>query len=586
MSSVFISHSSRDKPFARRLANDLREHGVDVWFDEVELPVGDDLAQITASISHAEYLVVVVSTAAMHSSWVQKELDIAKEAGVSVLPVLLEDAPAQLQGDLAKLAIADFRRGYRRALWRIIEKVANVKRNSFLTGKQAARLVNSERAIGGDVFGLSQQGVATLYSLANRKDWLFADALEGLSRLWIVEIYNRRNGSVHPFCVKDSIVHDLPVLCLFDSDPVPAPNSAIILSCALNELPSPFTSHARLSPDDQRERSKRIDKRYTRFRPVPMTRFFVDSDVAVESARTSSEAVRLLGERADELFIMTKLEVDRSHGNSALWSVSFFDVALAQSVLTVGVDAAKGRIQYPQMRPEILNANFMNASMQDGKVVVSIANQMRAIDRHAWHIAAPGEPYKSYPTAADALRLTKELLGDEMNHWQLAFLSNTGVVEAVVSRYGMSCDRLMKTDGSAGQWVVELCGATGTPVSDGKRTGFEYAFRRLLVTPEDGAVINGPDLQLALTTPLHSCPLPPKLLDAYEDACDLAMRSVEVEFEAMSVALARASSGAQWAFRFYGVSDVVEKILVTGDGKRVLTTPTRDQSGRKPPISE
>jgi len=41
MSSVFLSHSHKDKPFARKLAVDLRHAGHIVWIDEAEILVGD-----------------------------------------------------------------------------------------------------------------------------------------------------------------------------------------------------------------------------------------------------------------------------------------------------------------------------------------------------------------------------------------------------------------------------------------------------------------------------------------------------------------------------------------------------------------
>ena len=37
---VFISHSSSDKPFVRKLKNDLNLNGIDTWYDEDELLPG------------------------------------------------------------------------------------------------------------------------------------------------------------------------------------------------------------------------------------------------------------------------------------------------------------------------------------------------------------------------------------------------------------------------------------------------------------------------------------------------------------------------------------------------------------------
>jgi len=108
MSSVFQAHSSVDKRFVRRLAADLLERGVRVWFDEGELLVGDSLfAKIGDAIREMDYLAVILSPASVKSPWVQREVEIAltKEiegAVVKVLPILYKrcDVPPFLSPKL------------------------------------------------------------------------------------------------------------------------------------------------------------------------------------------------------------------------------------------------------------------------------------------------------------------------------------------------------------------------------------------------------------------------------------------------------------------------------------------------------
>ena len=45
MSSIFLSHNSKDKHFVRKLANDLRRQGFYVWVDEAEIKLGDSLIE-------------------------------------------------------------------------------------------------------------------------------------------------------------------------------------------------------------------------------------------------------------------------------------------------------------------------------------------------------------------------------------------------------------------------------------------------------------------------------------------------------------------------------------------------------------
>ncbi len=73
--SAFLSHSSEDHEFVRRLAADLRRDGVRVWVDEAEIKVGDSiLDKISQGIAEADFLVVMLSEASAGSRWVQAEL--------------------------------------------------------------------------------------------------------------------------------------------------------------------------------------------------------------------------------------------------------------------------------------------------------------------------------------------------------------------------------------------------------------------------------------------------------------------------------------------------------------------------------
>ncbi|QRZ15739.1 toll/interleukin-1 receptor domain-containing protein [Paracoccus methylovorus] len=108
MSYVFLSHSHPDKPFARKLAADLRANGHSVWIDEAETNIGDSLIEkIRNGLDQVDYVCALLSQASIQSPWVQRELDIASnreidERRVVVLPLLLEDVdlPGFLRGKL------------------------------------------------------------------------------------------------------------------------------------------------------------------------------------------------------------------------------------------------------------------------------------------------------------------------------------------------------------------------------------------------------------------------------------------------------------------------------------------------------
>jgi hypothetical protein len=100
---VFISYSSEDREFARRLAQDLVEHEIPVWFAESELEPGDSLFEkIEAGIDRAEFLLVVLTPDSVDSRWVQEEVRMAMHKGIPgrKASVLLIDKV--LRGNLAE----------------------------------------------------------------------------------------------------------------------------------------------------------------------------------------------------------------------------------------------------------------------------------------------------------------------------------------------------------------------------------------------------------------------------------------------------------------------------------------------------
>lgn len=94
---VFLCHSSTDRTFANRLAKDLQSAGLTVWLDEAEIKVGDSLiSKITSGIHDSEFVVAILSPAAVSSSWVKYELKTAMnleihEKRVKVLPIIYQN---------------------------------------------------------------------------------------------------------------------------------------------------------------------------------------------------------------------------------------------------------------------------------------------------------------------------------------------------------------------------------------------------------------------------------------------------------------------------------------------------------------
>ena len=99
MGNLFISHSSTDDGFVRRLREALADQGQDGWIDSRELRGGDPLwPAIQLAIEGASAFAVLVSAQALQSKWVGDELAFAlglrMQRGKAQFPVI----PLSLDG--------------------------------------------------------------------------------------------------------------------------------------------------------------------------------------------------------------------------------------------------------------------------------------------------------------------------------------------------------------------------------------------------------------------------------------------------------------------------------------------------------
>jgi hypothetical protein len=74
MVSVFLSHSSRDKPFVRELASSLEGEGqIRVWLDEREIAPGQNIVSRIGEGLDADFILLILSPDSVDSSWVEEE---------------------------------------------------------------------------------------------------------------------------------------------------------------------------------------------------------------------------------------------------------------------------------------------------------------------------------------------------------------------------------------------------------------------------------------------------------------------------------------------------------------------------------
>jgi hypothetical protein len=119
--SCFLSYSSIDDEFARRLYNDLQGKSVRTWFAPEDLKIGDRFrSRIDESIRIHDKLVLILSANSVASDWVETEVESAlererKEGKEVLFPIAIDDEGFTSQQSWAadirrKRHIGDFRK--------------------------------------------------------------------------------------------------------------------------------------------------------------------------------------------------------------------------------------------------------------------------------------------------------------------------------------------------------------------------------------------------------------------------------------------------------------------------------------------
>ncbi|MGA2865843.1 MAG: toll/interleukin-1 receptor domain-containing protein [Verrucomicrobiota bacterium] len=124
---VFLSHVSKDRDFAGRLAEELRRHGVPVWYSPTNILGAQQWHdEIGAALKRCDWFLVLLSESAVRSFWVKRELCYALQQRRylnRITPVLLQPCDfEQLSWTLSASQFIDFSAGFEngcRALLRV-----------------------------------------------------------------------------------------------------------------------------------------------------------------------------------------------------------------------------------------------------------------------------------------------------------------------------------------------------------------------------------------------------------------------------------------------------------------------------------
>ncbi|MBZ0300334.1 MAG: toll/interleukin-1 receptor domain-containing protein, partial [Anaerolineae bacterium] len=87
---IFLSYRSTEADFALKLAADLKNAGVNLWMDRLDISPGDDWRKsLEGAVYSCAALIAILSPSYVSSKYCQRELARADRLGRPIFPVLL-----------------------------------------------------------------------------------------------------------------------------------------------------------------------------------------------------------------------------------------------------------------------------------------------------------------------------------------------------------------------------------------------------------------------------------------------------------------------------------------------------------------
>lgn len=91
-SKIFVSYSSQDTPWVREFVHTLKELGVDAWFAEEQIALGDSIYdKIEHALRESNAIILVLSKHSVRSRWTYFEIGAALSSDKKIIPIIVDD---------------------------------------------------------------------------------------------------------------------------------------------------------------------------------------------------------------------------------------------------------------------------------------------------------------------------------------------------------------------------------------------------------------------------------------------------------------------------------------------------------------
>lgn len=136
--SYFLSYSRADETFALRFATDLRERGIAMWVDQLDIRPSEHWDRaIERAVHQCRGLLVILSPRSVESDNVADEISFAIDNKKPVLPVMIEKCRLPLR--ITRMQVIDATASYDRALEQCLAVIGGEGLSSSRSVQEPAR---------------------------------------------------------------------------------------------------------------------------------------------------------------------------------------------------------------------------------------------------------------------------------------------------------------------------------------------------------------------------------------------------------------------------------------------------------------
>ena len=142
---IFISYARKDRKIADWIVRQLTAAGFQIWIDRRDIPGGVAWAtELVNAIIEAEAVLLMISPNSIASTWVLKELEIANQNQVRIIPLLLRpiETPNPIAHEIDGLQQIEYwqRRQKCTSRWIVLLRLLGVwEKSTSDSGSQKAR---------------------------------------------------------------------------------------------------------------------------------------------------------------------------------------------------------------------------------------------------------------------------------------------------------------------------------------------------------------------------------------------------------------------------------------------------------------